>query len=183
MIRVAHRMAVVAAAGAATLALGACSDTVLIKYDQVVDCPIFDENPTASPDNQKRAGGIFLFYNITEIQNTGANASDFKFDLNKIYIDDKAHKPDSTIAYKLIGTSPYVGAKNQTVKKGESKSPVGFIAIDEPISGPQDKFLTANLRYDNSAGESILMVNDSIGKKPLYTTSCTPSYLGSLIKK
>lgn len=161
---------------ATTLAvLGGCSNTATINYDQAANCAVFDQDPTGTPHDTLGAGGIFMLYRITSIDNTKSQAADFHFQVGKLSAGG-ANAQATSFLGPLVKT-----ATDQVIPKGQLVQNIGWTVVDFPTTNPSaDKTSSAALNYSAGANESVLPVNTAASSKPAFLDPCTPANIQKL---
>jgi hypothetical protein len=124
---------------------------------------------------------MFVIYQITAIQNTAKDATDFDFQLSKLYAS--ADNPsDNYILDKGLESPATTAPKSLLVPKGTTANNIGRLILFVKGAQQQSSHL---LNYNSYKGESVLVVNEDLGQpnantnppKPKFLKQCTPNNL------
>lgn len=165
--------------------LAGCEDTVEIEYDHLMNFSTYEfTTPVTSPHGgfvEISTDGTWLLFTLCSIKNNNSESEDFHFDLSKFYVVFNGEKHYvSDISYgdlNLYGQSstininayPYIDdgfrSEVQTAPLSENIE-AGYVhyslnwrfaILVHPPAGINPHSIAPDLRYDNSAGESLLL--------------------------
>jgi len=163
---IARMWAALLVAGSASTLTGCAHNLTVIHYSQPDNAFLFDSDPTGSPhDTSSADNGIFAFYCITGIENTDTNATQFNFQLSKLYVSgDAGNIPGNVSFSNLVQTAP----STKTVAPHSSTAKLGrFVIYVQGNGGPTDlKNAMLNLNYNSTGSESVVVVRDGGSNPP-----------------
>lgn len=145
------------------------------------DCsPQAFQNQTVSFFNGPGKGGMWVFYEITGIDNTGANAVPFTFSPTSLYVlysGTKYHQASTPLAgdgcLQPIENVNAILGPGQLVTPGQSTSYLGRFVINFDDVNEADGSALFPLLYDAPAGLGITMKRED-GYRPAYMTNKGP---------
>jgi len=164
------------------IALGGCAQkdkTVVITYQ-----PLANAKSITSGSNPIPAGNgkMWMVYCISKIKNTGADANDFQFDINRLKVASGNQLTSPGWAWT---------AQSKLVNAGTTEFNLGRILIRADVTGMPNQgkysWIPLTYSYTPNTGESVAMVQYPSSPSPYFNTgSLDPSnipicYDGALI--
>jgi len=145
-----QKVAVLLIAIIGIIALGGCAQdkTVVITYQPLINAKSISGKPYPIPAG---AGKMWMVYCISKIKNTGVDAVDFQFDLNRLEVGS---------GNQLVSPGWAWTAQSKLVNAGGTEFNVGRILIRADVTGMpyEGKYSWVPLLYDTTGEESVLIV-------------------------
>ena len=176
-----QKVAILSIAIIGVIALGGCKqadNTVVITYQPLVNSKTVSNGvSTASAGS----GKMFMVYCISKIKNTGVDAVNFQFDVNRLEVESGNELYSITPAESWVWT-----AQSPLVADGGTEFNVGRILIRADVTGMPygGKYSWVPLSYDYTGEESILMVrydNPDFKDAAITSSNIPMCYDGALI--
>ena len=120
--------------------------------------------------------GIFRIYRIYRIDNNEADAETFAFETSKVYVRNKDKA--ELMWVRKDGNVPYSEqSAGENVDPHTSAGSLPYYLVLRDSQQPEANDGWVPLRYDNSGGESILLVQDPAEPHPVFKQSMTSNDL------